>query len=267
MEERNEGDIYIELDEPVSDDAQVETTDDSDKGQNQSDNQVPPVNSKWEGKSREDILSSYEALEKKFGEQGRELGDLRKGNAPDKGQSKTFSDVSSRIAELEKKIYTDDFDRYDAEDRKLQQEYDKLNREYASLNAEQKYQSDIANRENVKVIAQFKEKFSELSVEEIDDVANFAINQLSTHGVISEADLEASLLRNDPARYRKFTELKARGNERERISNAHSQQQPRLSASGQTNKVVNLSQLLRENPGKGKEVLKGLTDEQLNKLI
>ena len=94
-----------------------------------------------------------------------------------------------------------------------------------------------------------------------------AINNLSDNGRISEADMEASLLRNDPARYRKFTELTARNSERERISNAHSQQQPRLSASGHTNKAVNLSEAIRKNPAKGKEILRNLSDADLDRLL
>lgn len=267
MEERNDNDIYIELEGDVEDVAQEQTTDDSGSGQNQSDNQVAPEISKWEGKSREDILHSYEALEKKLGEQGKELGELRKGSSPLGGKDKSFNAISSRIEELENRIYSDDFDRYDPEDRKLQREYDKLNREYGVLSAQQKLQQSMAQNENVKVIAQFKERFAELSDTDIDTLSTFAINKLSDNGRISEADLEASLLRNDPARYRKFTELTARNSERERISKAQMNKQPRLSASGQTNKRVNLSKLLRENPAKGKEILAGLSDEQLNKLL
>jgi hypothetical protein len=266
-EERTDGDVYIDLGGD-DEDTQSQTTDNSSDGQSDSGNQVGNVDSKWDGKSKEDVLLSYKALEKKLGEQGKELGDLRKGYTPpvkDKG-SKTLGNISNRISELEEKIYSDDFDRFDEEDKKLQKEYDKLNREFGVLSAEEKYNHNLAQRENVKAVEKFTQKFSELSESEMEVVKDFAVNRLSENGLITEADLEASLMRNDPARYKKFMEISVKTNERDRIQNAHKNKQPRMSASGQTNKRVNISEMLRNNPDKAKGLLKKLSLSQLKKL-
>ena len=263
--ERQEGDIIIDLNEGVVEE-QNGTTDNSQNGQSDSDNQVDSGDQRFEGKTRDDLLESYRNLEKKLGEQGRLIGELKGSSSKGKG-TKTPSEMKARIDELSSKIYSEDFDRFDKEDMKLQKEYDELNRNYASSVAQQSFQSTMAEKDNKLAVNEFKEHYEGIEEDVLNQVISFATSRMSDEsGKISQADLEASFFRLQPERFKKFTSMKAKLDERDRIANAHNSNTPRLSATGNTNAQVNLTKLLQDNPRKAQEILRGLSNEQLAKI-
>jgi|GEM_PF-3625101 len=267
INEKDEG-IYVELDDSGMTEENSVTEDSFGTETNDSDNQGI-----GEGrfKSADDLYKSYQNLEKKLGEQGRIIGELKKGSGTDKQGDDKFK----RLEELEKIVYSDDFDPYDAESRKLQKEFSKLNREYSSEIAEKRLMTKMSQRENLKVVDSFSNEYKDLSDVEMEQVVDFAQSALAdANGAIKKSDLEASLFKMYPDKFKKYLQLSAVQQERERIKGAFDSQQPRMSATNTTQNRVDVGRLLKENPDfpytnpkEWKRISRRLSDEQLNKLL
>ena len=186
-----------------------------------------------------------------------------------KPESKTSDELLSEIKALEEELSKEDSTLDDADFGRKTVQLNKLTREYNQRLASGQWEKERAMQENVKVVNNFKEKYSDIPDAEIKDYYEEAVSLFGGDtGVIKESDIEAVLIRRDSEKFKKYLQLSAINEERKRIAQAQSSKQPRISATGRSVGTRNLSlgELAKRNPQKFRKVLKRMSNEELAKL-
>ena len=203
-----DGDLYLKSEsdeaEPVADPdegqaAEQDSPTASDEGQETSESEP----SQFQGKSREDLLEMLVNSQKKIGEQGNELGELRKiAQKPEElSDEEVFSKLSGDDIETglaEEKAKMDTIDPYDDaavnEQKELirQMESDLINKRTQEAIA-----SRFNSRDNQNFINSMKEGYAKMGIELSDDEFSTVVdsaNSYTENGLLTERSFQKGMI-------------------------------------------------------------------------
>jgi len=182
------------------------------------------------------------------GRLGQELGDLRKAKTADepktpeeKIQLMPDSELDNSIKYFESEIVKPNAAIEDDDYSTKLVLYNNLREEKMLRRIKREQNSKSAKTNNQNVITEFSATWENtLGKETLDSVIDFATSKLSDeNGIISKDDLEVALHKVNPVIYKNAIKMTAGKQEKDRIAEAQTKRQPRISASGNNATAVN----------------------------
>ena len=233
--------------------------------------------SKVDTMSEEQLRKSYVNIEKVVGRLGQELGELRKAKTTeepktpeekiramsDKELEESIGFFKSEILKPNAAIEDDDF----AQKNIL---YNDLKEERTLRIISKEQNSKSAKTNNKPIIQDFSATWKEALGDDFESVVELAESKLSDkNGYITKDDLEVALHKVNPTLYRNAIKLTAAKEEKDRIVQAQTKKQPRISASGNgiaTQPTITISKLKQMDAVELQDLLDTLPYETVLKI-
>ena len=235
-------------DEIILSDDEEESIEESNEQQKQEQEQEQEKD-KTDNWTLDDYKKWQKNMEKVIGRQGQELGELRKKAAEhkepqtpeEKIQAMTDSDLDVAINALKADILKPNAAIEDDDYSQKVIIYNDLKEERMCRKTLMIQQKNIAQESNKTVIDEFKQAWEKnIGKDECQEVISFAKERLSdASGKVSRQDLEVALHKFYPAEYKKAISMSEAEKVRQRIVNAETKKQPRISGAGSSQTPVN----------------------------
>ena len=283
-EEDDNADVGEDQDETQEEEDSEAGEDDQEAGETETEEEGLPEKVKnWK---TEDYRRGYFELEKKLGEMGKELGELRKAKEtqPEKTEeaapnSRTENDIPNMTdEELDNYIgiYTDWLS---VEDQVINnpKEFAKNNIQYSKLLVEKQMRT-ITHKQvkeqvattNQQVVETYQKQWNEvLTQEQIDKVTKFAETKLSENGALTNDVLDVATHHLFPSIFKSHMAMTITDKERKRIANAKTSVTARVPTSGNAStgmSLISVDKLSAMDSEQRAEYLESLSSSDLAKL-
>jgi len=262
------------------DDEEPETEETQEEGGEETSEPETEVKDKTAKWSIEEYQQAYKNLEKKLGEQGHELGELRKRvSEPEKKADDPIDYNPDQIPDIPDehlKVLLRNYENYfnqkdinitDSENfGRITAEYQKLLQEQTLRNVSAKASKAQIAEKNAQAVATFSKQWDKvLTPEQVAQASEFARAKLSDDGSVTCDDLEVAMHRLFPSIYRSKVAQEIADKERKRIADAQTKTTPRIPSSGSETRssLISVDKYMAMDMDEKEQYLYNLSPDQL----